>query len=648
MIGREDEVREYRDRVRPFYYLIFFFFALIGARVFYLQVMRGDELRKFSEANRLKKEKLFPSRGVIFDRSGKVIVDNRAAFDVVLLTQYYPFTHEINQRLAKVLDIPVDEFEKKLSKVSKSPSFYPILLKADVSKDVLSGIEMDASGFPGVDIEANVQRRYPFGAIASQILGYVGEVDPKDLTDQQKQLQSGDLIGKAGLEKTYDNFLRGINGVGYVEVDAMGRRKKTDGEERLLGFVAQTDPAPGSNLSLTLDMDLEQAADKALRDRNYMGSVVALDPRNGEILAMVNEPSYDPEVISGREISQKTWTELSRNIDRPLRNRAIQDTYPPGSTFKPIIAVAALAEGVATAKSTYSCHGSMLFGKRKFSCWKTHGGLDFVRAIKESCDIVFYNLGLQLGIDNIAKYARMFGLGTRTGLKLSNEQKGLIPDSDWKMKTFKEPWQAGETLSVAIGQGADTVTPLQMASAYAAIANGGFVYRPYLVRKIDGKNGEVLREFQPELSRKIEVPSEVFEVVKEGLHRVVNEPGGTAFLSHSKIADISGKTGSAQVRAFSDIMKACEKRDFKDRHHAWFVGYAPRDNPQIVVAAIAEHQCHGSSAAHVAKDVIEAYFLKQQPELKEKLKAPATRLELTKAAPSNEDLKSEPKGEDDE
>jgi penicillin-binding protein 2 len=637
MIGREDEVREYRDRAKPFYYIIFFFFSLIGARVFYLEILKGDELRKFSEANRLKKEKLFPSRGIIFDRNGKIIVDNRAAFDVVLLTQYYPFKHEVNVRLAKVLGIPIEDFEKKISRLSRQPNFYPVLLKADVSKDILSGIEMDAVGFPGIDIEANVQRRYPYGPTAAQVLGYVGEVDTNDLKDQQKALNSGDLIGKTGLERTYDGFLRGTNGTGYVEVDANGRRRKTDNGERLLGFVAQTDPVPGSNLYLTIDMDIENAAAKAMTSRNYMGAVVALDPRNGEILAMVNEPSYEPEAISGREISQKAWAELSRNLERPLRNRAIQDTYPPGSIFKPIVAIAALAEGVATAKSQFVCHGSIPFGKRRFSCWKTHGALDFIRAIKESCDIVFYNLGLQLGVDNIAKYANLFGLGERTGLKLSNEQRGLIPNSKWKQKVFKEAWQPGETLSVAIGQGYVTATPLQMASAYSAIANGGFVYKPFLVRKIEGKSGETLKEFQPELSRKIEVPQEVFEVVKEGLHRVVNEPGGTAFLSHSKIADISGKTGSAQVRAFSDIMKACEKREFKDRHHAWFVGYAPRENPQIVVAVVAEHQCHGSSAAHVAKDVIEAYILKQNPNAGQITVVPA----LESA------VKPEPEGEDD-
>ena len=345
MIGREDEVRGYRERVKIFNFIVLFMFSLILSRLFYLQVMKGDELRKFSEANRLKKEKLQATRGVIFDRNGKVIVDNRAAFDVVLLSQYFKSNPRTNARLAKALGMSDEELQKKLKKIDRSPSFYPILLKADVSKDILAAIEMDAEGFPGVDIEATVQRRYPYKEIAAQLLGYVGEVDPKDIK-QDSQLQPGDLIGKMGIERNYDKFLRGSNGVGYVEVDAVGRRRKSEGAEKLLGYVAQKDPDPGENLYLTLDADLQVAAANAFKSRNYLGSAVAIDPRSGEILALVNYPSYDPEAISGREIENKTWTDLSENKERPLRNRAIQDHYPPGSTFKPLVALASLAEGV--------------------------------------------------------------------------------------------------------------------------------------------------------------------------------------------------------------------------------------------------------------------------------------------------------------
>ncbi len=485
MIGREDEVRGYRGRVKFFQAAMYLLLSMVVSRLVYLQILKGDELRKFSESNRLKKEKLFPNRGTIFDRAGKVIVDNRAAFDVVLLSQYYPFTTEVNTRLAGALGVSKEELDKKLSRMNRAPSFYPILLKADVSKDVIAAIETDSQGFPGVDIEANVQRRYPFGDTAAQLLGYIGEVDPKDVkTDPKKQLQPGDYIGKMGIERKYDEFLRGTNGTGYVEVDAMGRRRKVEGAQKLLGFFSQEDPVPGSNLYLTLDSDIEQVAAHALRSRNLQGSVVALDPRTGEVLALVNLPSYDPGSISGREVNAKIWSLLRSSQDRPLRNRAIQDHYPPGSTFKLFLAIAALAEGKLNLSTKVNCTGSMAFGNRRFACWKKHGPIDFFRAIRESCDVYFYNLGNQLGVDTIAKYARLFGLGAPTGIKLAGEQKGLIPDTEWKKKTFNDIWHPGETLSISIGGGFVDVTPIQLVTAYAAIGNGGFVYRPYIVRKI--------------------------------------------------------------------------------------------------------------------------------------------------------------------
>jgi penicillin-binding protein 2 len=614
MIGREDEVRGYRDRAFFFYYAVVGALLIIVFRLFFLQVIKGDDLRKFSEANRLKKEKVLPTRGIIFDREGHVIVDNRAAFDVVMLTQYYPFTPEMNLRLAKALQMKPEDLEKKLAKAKRGPSYYPLLLKADVSKDVIAAVEMDAEGFPGVDVEATVQRRYPFKDMAAQLLGYISEVDTKDVQrDPGKKLEPGDYIGRMGLERQYDAYLRGIDGVGYVEVDARGRRKKTEGEEKLLGFVAQTEPFPGNNMYLTLDMDVQLAAVNTLKTHNYSGSIVALDPRNGEILAWVNAPSFEPEVISGRELDPKIWAELSTNPDRPLRNRAMQDIYPPGSTFKMFLAIAALSEGIATPKTSFHCSGGMQFGNRRFHCWKTHGSTELVKAIRESCDVFFYNIGNLLGVDKIAYYAREFGLGSRTGIKLANEQGGLIPDSEWKVKRFKDIWHPGETLSVSIGQGYVSVTPLQLANAYAAIGNEGFLYRPQLIRRIEGRGGELIKEFQPELIRKVNVPSEVFGPVKEGLFQVANMPGGTAIVSaHSKFVGISGKTGTAQVRAFAEMMKVkCEKLPREHRHHGWFVGYAPKENPQIAVVALAEHSCHGTAGAPLVRDVIEAYLKKQ-------------------------------------
>lgn len=616
MIGREDEVREFRQRVWGFQILLIACWSILVTRLFYLQIYKGDALRKFSEANRLKNEKLFPARGIIFDRNGKVIVDNRAAFDVILLSQYYKNNPENTQRLAKALGYSLEEMEKRLQKIGKARSYIPVLLKADVSKDIIAAIETSYPNLLGVDIEPTVQRRYPFKDIASQLLGHISEVNEKDIQrDSRKMLQPGDYIGRMGLERQYDSELRGVNGVGYVEVDATGRRRKVEGAEKLLGFVAQTEPVPGNNIYLTLDVDLETAAADSLKSHQFNGSVVALDPRSGELLALVNEPGFEPESISGREIDPKVWGNLSNNKERPLRNRAIQDIYPPGSTFKPFMAIAAMAEGKAGRNTSHYCSGGMSFGKRRFNCWKTHGPTDFVKAIRESCDVFYYNIGINLGPDIIAKYAKMFGLGQPTEIKLPGEQRGLIPDTQWKQERFGDVWHPGETLSIAIGQGYISATPIQLANAYAAIGNGGFLYKPYLVKKIEKRNGELIKEFHPELKRKIEISQEVFDAVKEGLYQVANSSGGTAIVSgHSKKVAISGKTGTAQVRAFSDIMKMkCESMPIKDRHHGWFVGYAPRENPEIAVAVIAEHSCHGTAAAPIVRDVIEAYFNKKNP-----------------------------------
>ncbi len=614
MIGREDEVRQYRDRVVLFYGIVAGFLLLILIRLFFLQIVQGNELRRFSESNRLKKERLFPARGTIYDRDGRVIVDNRAAFDVILLAQYYPFTPEVDARLAKALGFTSEELEKKISKVRKTPTFHPVLLKADVSKDVIAAIESNRENIPGVDIETVVQRRYPLGSFASQLLGYIGEVDKADIRKLRDfSLEQGDFIGKSGLEKQYDKYLRGVNGIGYVEVDAKGRRKIAAADDaRLLGYVTQTDPIPGKDLHLTVDIDIEQAAIHALKTREFTGSVVAMDPRNGELLAVVNEPSYDPSIVSTREIDSKAWHQLSTNKERPLRNRFIQDHYPPGSTFKLFMALAGLAEGLIPADFTTTCTGGMRFGNRRFNCWKRHGTVDFTKSIRESCDVFYYQLGNLLGIDRIAKYARMFGLGAATGFSMQGEQRGLIPDSEWKQKTYKEPWHPGETVSVSIGQGYVATTPLQLVNAFAAIGNGGFLFRPSVVKSILGEGGKVVKEFKPELLRKIEIAPEMLEMAKQGLFEVVNRPGGTAVGSFSQIAEISGKTGTAQVRSFANMMSVrCEQLDLDARHHGWFVGYAPRENPEIAVAVIAEHSCHGSTAARVVKEVIEAYFKKK-------------------------------------
>jgi len=615
MIGREDEVREYRDRAMWLVGFVLVAFSLILSRLVYLQIIKGAELARFSEANRLKKERLLPMRGVVYDREGKVIADSRAAFDVVLFPQFYPFDKATNERLAKVVELKMDELNKRLDKAKQGPRYYPNVIRADVSKDVIAAIEMDAQGFPGVDVEATVQRRYPHGELGAQLMGYISEINNKDLAkDKKGVLEKGDYIGRMGLEKTYDSYLRGVNGVGYVEVDSRGRRRKTEGTEKLFGFVSRTEPRPGKSIHLTIDLDLQKAAHQAMQERGFYGAVVVLDPRSGEVLASLSEPSYQPEILSGRELDPEVWAKWAENIDRPMRNKVIQDTYSPGSTFKTFMAVAGLAENIVNVNSKVNCTGGWFFGNRRFSCWKKHGLVDFHRAVKESCDVYFYQMSAQMGIDTIAKYARMFGFGARTEIEMgANEQRGLIPDTEWKKQRFNDIWHPGETLSVAIGQGYVTTTPLQLGLAYSSLANEGFVYRPYVLKRVEGLQGETLEEAHRELIRKIDLKPEYFKATKAGLKDVVNTPGGTAYMSRSKLIEYAGKTGTVQVKNFADIMSVkCERIERKFRHHGWFVGFAPIDNPEIVVATIAEHACHGSSAAPIARAVIDTYFKKQR------------------------------------
>ncbi len=623
MIGREQETRKFRDRAAWFNFVVLFFFGLVVLRLYHLQVMMGSELRRYSEANRLKKEKLFPPRGIIYDRDGKVIVDSRASFDVVMIAQYYPFTEKVDKRLRKVLGMSEEDFERKIRKARKEKSFHPVLIESDVSKDVIAAIEMDTEEFPGVYIEASVQRRYPYEAISSQVLGYVGEVNDKEIKSYSRfGLEMGDYVGKVGLEKTYDEYLRGVVGAGYVEVDARGRRRRTEEGKKLFGFAAQTEPVEGSALHLTLDMDLGVAAYEAMKKNEFNGSVVALDPRNGEVLVMLNFPTYDPETISGREVSSKVWAQLSQDEQRPLRNRAIMDHYPPGSTFKLFMAVAGMAEGLIHKDTKVDCKGYMRLGNRKFHCWKKHGIVDLTRSIKESCDFFYYKVGLDLGVDLMARYARMFGLGEKTGINLPGEESGLIPDSKWKMERYQTPWQKGETLPTVIGQSFVLATPLQMANAFAALGNGGFAYRPYLVKRIVNQKDEVVREFKPELHRRAQVDPQILDLAKQGAYEVVNEPKGTAWWSRSRMIGFAGKTGTSQVRRFDNIKAIkCPEMPYADRHHGWFVAFAPKKNPQIAVAVVAEHNCGGARAAPVARDVIEA-FVKKYPIPEEELLIP--------------------------
>jgi penicillin-binding protein 2 len=475
---------------------------------------------------------------------------------------------------------------------------------------------------PGVEVKEEIKRTNLYGEIASHLLGYIGEVNPNELPALQKKglnYKLGDSIGKFGLEQRMEDVVRGEDGEELKEVDALGRIKREGGKNRVLSGLTGKPAEPGKNLVLTVDQDLQLAADKAMDGK--AGAVVAVDPRNGEVLAMVSKPSFDPTLFS-RGIPAALWSRLLNDPNRPLRDKTIQDHYPPGSTYKIVTAIAGLEEGIINENTKFTCTGSLRLGNRPFHCHKKggHGDLNVVGAIQKSCDVFFYKTAMKLqnGVDDIAKWALHLGLGKRTGITLPRETSGLIPTVDWKKKRYNQEWNQGETLSVAIGQSYNLVTGIQLANLYAAISNGGTVYRPQLVKEVESYDGKVMHELKPEVLGNFRLNPKTVELVKEGLWGVINVPGATAFHQRLPGMDFAGKTGTVQVIRLSadKIYQECKNMRYLDRHHGLFVGFAPAKDPVIAVAVIAEHACSGSGgAAPVARAVVKTFLEKYYPDI---------------------------------
>jgi len=434
--------------------------------------------------------------------------------------------------------------------------------------------------------------------VLAHVLGYVGEVSPGDLK-KNANYRSGDLIGKSGLEEVFDEQLRGVNGGRHVEVDAVGR------ELRVLDKV---DAVPGSTLVLSVDLDLQRAAERALGEE--VGAVVAVDPTNGDILAMVSRPSFDPNAFASG-LGSKEWRALVEDSRDPLTQRAFRGQYPPGSTFKFIVAAAALEEGIINPFNEIHCGGAHGFGERQFRCWRRggHGSVNLVQALEQSCDVFFYQVGQRLGVDTIARYARAFGLGEPTGIVLGHEAGGLVPDRAWKRERFGEPWYPGETLPVAIGQGYVTATPLQMAHAVGGLAMGK-LYRPRLVLGLEAQDGEVVDSVPVEEMPELAVRPAVLSEVRQGLVRVVNDAHGTGKSAALEGITVAGKTGTSQVVAMGRKRVKSSELPWEQRDHAWFVAFAPADAPEIALAVLVEHASGGGGkvAAPVAGEVLGEYF----------------------------------------
>lgn len=629
----EDEAKTYLPRYKILYFTIIFGCLLIAGRLWFLQIMQGSELRQFSEKNRVKETKLPAPRGLFLDRENRVLVDNLPGFDASISPQYAKKLDETSEAVGEVLGMPGRRISENVrTSQRRDGPFRPVKIRDNVSLEEVFRLKLLRWDHPGLNINESILRFYNLAENGAQLFGYVGEISkeqiPKlnDLYQGKFSFDQGDIIGKSGLEETWDTTIRGRDGISYVEVDARGREAPGE-KSSYYGFK----PLPaigGYNLVLTIDKDIQEAAYKAMNRHDTIGpriGGVVVMKSNGEILAWVNSPSFDPNIFATGPPPQ-VWSQLINDPFRPLRNKVIQDHFPPGSTFKPIVAAAALQEKIVQPNTYVSTPVELRFGRRVYhnSHAVNYGSMNIIKAIEVSNNIFFYKMGIALGIDRIAPYAKLLGLGAKTGVNLAHEVSGLIPSSEWKLKKLGEEWQPGENLSVAIGQGFVLVTALQMAVAYNAIGTEGQVVRPFLVKKILNQDSKVVQEFEPQIVRDATKPNEygvtitpaTFKVVKEGMREVVQS--GTARASKLVGIDMAGKTGTTQVRSFSadEIYKRCDSRPLFQRHHGWFVAFAPIDKPEITVAVLAQHSCGGAQGgAPVVHDIMQAYFEKYHPEM---------------------------------
>ncbi len=584
--------------------LIVFFLFIIISRFWYLQINLGDYYRSLSETNRVRIRTVPPPRGHIFDRDDREIVTNRPSFNVSLIREDSHDIQDVLKRLSVVLDEDIEVLWERIRKGSATPRHLPITLKEDIDWDTLAYLENNKYKFSGIRIEVQPVRVYHYGDLGANIIGYIGSISPKELeADQEGIYEGGDLIGKRGLERIREKDLRGEKGNSSTEVDAQGF------EQQQLMY---TDPLPGRDIKLTIDAELQRAAEQYMAISDKAGAVVAMEVDTGRLLAAVSTPTIHLEDFIGG-ISQKNWQALLDNPRNPLLNKAVQGVYPPGSTYKIVTALAGLAEGVIDLNTTFYCPGHYYFGRRVYRCWKHsgHGSVDIRRAITESCDVFFYQVGQRLGVDRLAKYAKKLGLGERSGVELENEKAGIVPTRDWKRERFKEKWHEGETLSVAIGQGFNNVTPLQICLMTAAIANNGKIYQPQIVESVMNTEGEVLERFTPKLLNELsDREKALLPIIREGLFGVVQGKHGTARNVRIEGLTVAGKTGTSQVVRLAQYKGLKEQEiPYKYRDHAWFTCYAPADNPKIAVTVLVEHGLHGGSGAGpIARVVLKKYF----------------------------------------
>ena len=577
-------------------------FVVLAISFWNFQIGQHARFSEMAENNHQRTLPLRAPRGVVFDRDGRVLVENRYSLNISLVRERVEDLDEGLSLLARVTSIPLQSVYDVISRNPSVPEYRPLVIVRDASLSQVAAVTARRLELPGVVVEQVPTRYYPAHTLASHLFGYVGEVTDTQLQGAvDTRMRNGAIIGQSGVEQRYNEFLMGDDGERHVVVNSVGRE---------IEMIDEVPPDAGRQIQLTLDYDLQRAAEDAFQAEGYAGSAVVLDPQSGEVLSLVSLPAYDPNDFA-LGIDFETWTSLNSDALRPLQNRALQGRYPPGSIFKIVMAAAALEEGVITPDFKVTCRGGGTFYRRFFRCHSKHGTVSLDEALEKSCNTYFYTVGSMLDVDVINRWSEAFGLGVMSGIDLPHEAKGLVPSRAWKRERFGEPWYPGETISVAIGQGAVSVTPVSLAVMMATAANGGTRVTPHLLKAV--QDGEGWRDVAPPLPTSTSVMQpETVAAIRRALWMVVNHEG-TGGRARIEGQDVIGKSGTAQVVSLSGRASA-EEGDVDLRDHGWFVFAAPIDNPQIAGVVFAEHADHGYLAAPIARHIMETFFAKQDGE----------------------------------
>ncbi|HLX00084.1 MAG TPA: penicillin-binding protein 2 [Candidatus Acidoferrales bacterium] len=583
-----------------------------------LQVVDSTHYQELADRNRIRTIPLIAPRGRMLDRNGRVLVDNYASFSILLLRDDMKIVNRALPSISDALNVSIEDLRQQLETAKYLPTYEPIVIKPEASTADVAYIESHRTDLPMLEMVMMSRRRYPPAGFLSSAVGYVGEVSEAEIEKSDGKLRPGDMAGKSGLEKQYDSVLQGNDGLRRIIVNSVGKE---------MGRLEQIEPVPGKSIQLTIDYDVQAAAEAALGDKK--GAVVAMNPETGEILAFVSRPSPDPNAFAVR-VSKEEWQRLNSDPNLPLMDRVIQAQLAPGSVFKIVMATAMLETKAVPESFTAFCPGQASFYGRVYHCWqpKGHGTVDLEHAVAESCDVFFYNVGMRLGIDRMSYYGTQVGLGRRTGIDLPGEEPGLMPSAEWKERNYHAPWYPGENISVGVGQGPITTTPLQLARAIGGIALGGVFKTPHL-----------LKSDQPAGEFRFPISEDTVDKVTHYMENVVDPtfPGGTAHVAYIKGVELCGKSGSAQVISAQGLAKVKNRSDYKD--NAWFVGFAPRRNPEIVVSVLVQStMLHGGEiAAPVVRDVVKAYFDKKNGNLKPPMTAVAA-----KVTPATNSIQQQP------